>query len=184
MKKVLIVCFSLLVSLLFAAPVSAGTTAHTNVQFKVEGGPFNIKSPNPNVDFKTITIDGSIQTLSMDLGTMVIKDFRGLGDGWKITVQADPFRDGNRELTTGSLELSGIEEIKTAGNTTSELPNIVEKGSIILDGQAKKIISARHGTGMGEFQVKFKPLKFTVNTTELVLGNYHTKVTYTLTTGP
>lgn len=187
-KKLLAVCLSCLIFLLPTTPANAEpnkTETEVKVGVHVKKGTLSIQGPKTkNIDFNTITIDGSTQTLELDLEEFIISDFRGEGAGWNVTVEASKFVSGNRELPkSSSFQLEGVKYIEPV-NTSSPLPQVYE-GPFILDvAGVHTILSAKKDEGMGQYKVKFKPLKLILNTSELYHGNYKSTITYSITTGP
>lgn len=185
-KKLATVLFTCLLLLISSIPVNASSGASTDVEVEVIGGTLNIDSPAAKIDLEAITIDGETHIIEATLGTMIVSDFRGLGHGWNVTVKAEQFTSGTRALPTNSLALNGIDSI-TPINTSSKPPSVVPNGPINLDtgsGSAQKILSANPGSGMGKYEITFKPLTLTVNTSELFSGNYNSVITYSIVTGP
>lgn len=186
-KKLRVLFLSCLSLLLLTVPVGA-ETATTTVNVTVIGGLLNIDVEEPTIDLGSITIDGKTQTLAMDLGTMKVLDFTGMGAGWHVTVEATPFTNGAKELPKNSLKLLGIESISPI-NEPKGMPSFDENTSYVLDGgTAQTIITAEKGMGMGEFNVEFaeEALKLTVNTAQILASEtpYKSIITYTIVAGP
>lgn len=206
-NKLLTLCLSILVILMPAMPVNAkgnagSTSAEVEVDVKVKGGSLSIETDNKKVKFKNITIDGEIQELNADLEPLKVMDFRGEGAGWNITVKADvlPKKNDNndnkgnngnngneksRKFPEGSLQLTGIESIIPSKNTPSDQqPDIIDNGPIILNNSAQRLLAADSNKGMGQFTIKLKELRLTINTNEILAGDYKSKITYTIVSGP
>lgn len=179
---------ALLGSVMFSQTAFAATTGTTPAEVTIQGGALGIVVPASSIDFGTISIDGTVKTLTSNLDNMTIEDFTGTGNGWNVTVQSSQFTDGVNTLPSSSLELKGIDTITPLG-TTSPLPTVSGIAPYAIDGgSALKILSSATNQGMGKFDVAFlaDALELTIdtNTVKTTGVPYQSTITWTLVTGP
>lgn len=182
-KRISVFILSFLTLFMVSMPVRAVTIDSTTVEISIKGGSLDIISPVAKIDFDSVIIDGNLQTIPVDLGTLVVTDFRGTGEGWHVTITANQFTDGIKSLPTGCLKYNGIDSI-TPVNTSFGLPEVVNDSFNLDTGTAQKILSAAPENGMGKFEIEFNQMELIVNTSELYSGKYKTTLTYNVVSGP
>ncbi|QST02785.1 WxL domain-containing protein (plasmid) [Pontibacillus sp. ALD_SL1] len=172
----------------------AATTDTTDAQVSIQAGNLEIVSPNANVDFGTISVDGTTQTVNLSLGTLVARDYRGTGEGWHINMQATPFtQTGGLGLTlpTNTFKLNGISSIvQTDGS--SGLPVVSGAAPWTIDSGAVEIVTAAVNDGLGSFDIDFpvNALSLDVDTAGNVVDPgetptvFNSTITWTIVTGP
>lgn len=163
---------------------------------------FQFMKTKPSASEKKIKIDQSIyNTYSKENGVYVkIKDGRTKdANPWNLTVQMDEFTsaDGQSKLTGSEVLLNKIalQEV-IHPNTNNETiitpistmkPQLLKENLAILgNAQAKRLLEAKAGEGIGTWRLQFLlsdiQLKTLANTG--IAGNtYNTKITWTLTDG-
>ena len=153
---------------------------------------WNIIAPNPTLNFGIVTLDGSIQNMTANLGVLKVSHQGANPDGWRVTVSATPFSQvsGSLTLPANSLRLNGIQTIvQTAGS--SLLPAAIA-GNTPIDNGAVEILSASAGRGEGDFDVHFPPDALELNIdTNLPLADpaqnptvYRSTITWIMSVGP
>src|SRR3990172_7762447 len=73
--------------------IAAGTAAAAKVTVVVTGGPLDIQLPFSDQSLNGVTLDGTNQTTTGTLGETRIRDARGTGAGWYVTVSATDFEE-------------------------------------------------------------------------------------------
>jgi hypothetical protein len=195
MKKLGALGLSAVLALSFSTSVFAATDT-TSTQVSVQSGALSITSPSASVDFGTITVDGTIQTVNANLGTMNVADNRGTGDGWNVTVSASQFTQTGgvaspKVLPTNTFKLNDINSItQTVGS--SALPTKAGTAPWTIDTGAIQILSAAVGDGLGTFDITFPAsvLALDIDTAADVVDpahnptSYASTITWTIATGP
>ena len=187
-KGIFVLGITMVCTLLPVEKTEAAVSDTTTIQVVVQGGGLSVITPNTNVDFGTITIDGSVKTVSAPLGTMSVVDLTGTGSGWNVTVAATQLSNGTSTMPMNSLKLLGIQSITPIG-TASPSPSIVGAGNYTLDGgTANKILSASSNQGMGKYNIDFLPnalrLSVDTNLVKMSASPYTSTITWTMVTGP
>lgn len=167
------------------------------VSTSIKGGGISIlytPSMTEDGNFHEVTVDGTIQELTTNIGNITITDFRSTGQGWDVTVQATPFTEvGGVGYTfpNNSLTLEGI-------NSSSQTLASIESNATVIDsGSPVQIASANTNQGMGKTELTFfnNGLKLFVDTkNKLVDPNnltgpnsstpYKSVITWAVSTGP
>lgn len=155
-KTVLALILTLSLFLLFGGVSHAATSTATAASVQVGGGNLSIAAVNPTVDFGTVTLSGSAQTVNKTVGDVNETDLTGTGAGWHVTVKASQFASGSYSLPVGSLQLAAPTAITKTGGTTSAAP-VTQTGApwVIDTASAVPVLSAATGTGMGTYTSTF-----------------------------
>ena len=194
--------FSLLVStgLLFGlssqAFAAGGTGADTtNASVTLQSGAFDVIAPQASADFGNIQVDGTVKNADVNFaGSLVAKDFRGTGAGWRVNVRASQFTHaGGTTLTlpTSTLTLHSVSSITPEAGTTSPNPTSLHTTDAVIDtGSDVGVASAALNNGMGAYDVAFvnPSMSISVDTSLPVIDGgadtlYTSTITWTIVTG-
>ena len=154
---------------------------------------WNLTSPNPILNFGTVTVDDTVQVLTANLGVMPVSHQGANPDGWRVTVSAAPFSQingGSLSLPVNTLKLNPIQSI-TQTSGSSLLPMAIA-GSHVIDSGAVEIINAPAGSGEGDFSVAFSPdaLELSIDTSRVIVDplnnptTYRSTITWSMSVGP
>jgi len=176
---------SLLFVLSMQSNVLAATTGTTPGEVTLQSGILDITAPLTTVNFGTIIVDSTLQSVNADLSDLSITDNRGTGEGWNITLSASQFTQNSGvtplKLPTNTLALNGISTITqtlgtSGGPTTTLSPWMIDTGAV-------KIVSAASNKGMGTFVVDFplNSISLDVDTAQKVIDPANNPTVYTST---
>lgn len=143
-------------------------------------------------NFASTTLTGATQTITTNYNDWRVKDARGSGAGWNVTMLASQFSDGGatpKTLPASSLKLK--QPVVTVVDPLNlALPPVVTVGPYTLDGaSAIKVASAAAAAGQGEWNfdhanlVASKDLELTIPANASA-ATYTSTITSTLATGP
>ncbi|MFT9116821.1 MAG: WxL domain-containing protein [Sporolactobacillus sp.] len=166
----------------------AATSATTNAQVAVTGGNLSIATANPTVNFGSVALSSTAQTVNATVGDVDESDLTGTGAGWHVAVGASPFSTGGttpNKLPEGSLSLSAPTGTDATGGTTSAAPTVTSGAPWLVDsGNSVNVLSAATGTGMGTYATHFTaPIALTVPSSAYV-GTYSSTLTWQIITAP
>jgi hypothetical protein len=191
-KRILTFVLTALLVMGSVAPVLAeepDPPAQPAGSIEIEPGDLSLTTQE-TVEFPGFTYDGQAHPdiESSNPAIWNVADFRGSGDGWKITVQASNFvNTENSELTiaASNFEIQLLDEhVKDKdhdGQGVFEKPASEVTGYADLDGE-KTLVAAEEDTGMNAYTLEptFR-LSVPANT---YAGEYNATVTVTLHQGP
>jgi hypothetical protein len=172
-------------------------TKTTALSLNLVSGDFSLAAPAASINFGSLTVDGAVQNLTGNLGTLVVADWRGTEEGWHVTVSASPFTQSNTgvnpalTLPVGSLALSGVNTI-TQTSGSSVLPSASGGSPWTIDNGAVTLLSANAGEGVGTFDITFpvSVLTLTIDTKNQLVDPdndptiYESTITWTVNAGP
>jgi hypothetical protein len=179
---------------IFAMCLGVATWAATTtvVSGGIVSGKKNIESLPVMEDFPEVTEikDKSVVVKTGLSGPLVISDFSGNGDGWRLGVWASQFQeeDGGVEmLPKGSLVLSFPQAVKVTNPLKA--PVIKQDQPWVLDGDLPvTIVKADKNQGAGSYEINFPEdaLSLTLNpgTTSKKPTLYESTLTWLLIAGP
>jgi len=207
MKRILLI-ISLFLVISAVAVYAVTDNSSTVVNIGIVSGKLSlIKKPKMKkpVVFKDSKDIPDEVTFSMD-GPLVIEDFRGIAEGWKLSVQATPFEESEPSggfvkgskpvvLPEGSLVLSFPEKFANVKNE-NPLPLVKSRQRWIIDeGLPVTIVKADEKSSSGSYRVVFPKdtFQFTIQP-NLVKEDkrnfpnnitvYRSYVTWSITAGP
>lgn len=171
--------------------VNAGNS--TVVIGGIQSGTKSIEKVPVISNFPSITEikDKPIEITTGLSGPLVISDFTGIGDGWRLGVWASQFAEKNKTngatLPKGSLVLSFPKEVVT--NSGIQVPTLNADQPWILDGDMPiTILKADKNKGAGNYELEFPDdaLTLTLNpgTSSKKPTQYKTVITWMLIAGP
>lgn len=172
--------------------VKAGTS-NTVVIGGIQSGSKNIESVPVISDFPPVTEikDKPIKITTGLSGPLIVSDFTGLGDGWRLGVWASQFTEQDKNngatLPKGSLVLSFPKNIVT--NVGISAPTLNADQPWVLDGDMPiTIMKTEKDKGAGGYELEFPEdaLHLTLNpgTTSKDPTKYKTTITWMLIAGP
>lgn len=164
-------------------------TSKDSTQMNLEPGTLSLsRKVLANINFN-VTLTGTVHEESIPYNdTIVVEDTRGTGEGWSLTVQANPLTNNNgTNLGSGLLSLSGLSIYdETTSDKSIELLN-ENTFSTDIDNGPINLKSPRQG---GVIEYNFDSVNLKVDPSRLKVketseGNsYSTIITWTLSTGP
>ncbi|MGI2327626.1 WxL domain-containing protein [Planococcus sp. YIM B11945] len=136
-------------------------------------------------NFGMVQLSGATQTTTAQLDIASIIDARGTGDGWNVTVKAQPLsltEDGS-VLSENKLTLA-VPTVQKVDGGSSEVSTIATSGGNIDNANGVNILTAQGNGGMGSFTIDPIAMTLTLLPKEVFSGNYSTTVSVELTNGP
>jgi hypothetical protein len=133
--------------------------------------------------FNNITLDGTTQDTTANINSFTVKDARGTGKGWSVTVSASPFTNGEKILSPNSLEI-GAPTVEKLDSGSSEVHTIDTFGGYIDNESPLTMLTAKEHGGMGTFTIKPITMTLTLQPKEVYAGTYTSTITVQLIAGP
>lgn len=165
--------------------VFAGTTlaADTGVDSTITGGNLELSAISATA-FSGTTLNGEIQEdTTASIQPFTIKDARGTGTGWNLSISATPFTNpvAPKALSPNTLTIAApATEAVTGSSLAADLAAL---GGAIDNGSVK-VLTAEVNEGMGTFNIASIPMALNLKPSEVYAGKYSTTVSVTLTNGP
>lgn len=152
---------------------SGGATATVNAGTLTETGTFG--------ETVSATLDGTDQTVSYTLPVKV-KDARGNGSGWNLTISGTPLSDSSSHTLTQQVSAATAACAGGGNSCTNATSSAPPTYAVVIGGTAQKFFSADANSGMGIINV-------TATVQVIVPGNafagtYTTTLTLASVTGP
>lgn len=169
-----------------------GTTASTTVtvtevpvgaetaSISIIGGALFIQTTP--VDFGTLELTGSQQTVDTQPAAWGAGDATGAGAGWNVSMTSTDFVSGSNSIDVSNfmIMIDQANVVTQSGNTAPQ--SQVATFQSLSDTTPLKILSAAAGTGMGSYQ--FTPDFRLVVPGETAAGDYQSLMTVTINAGP
>jgi hypothetical protein len=185
MKKTMVTLF-ILAALMFMSvrPVFADAT------IGIQGGTLSFTTEA--ITFTGVTLDGTTQEgIAGETGQWEVSDPTGTGSGWKVTVEADDFKEDSaptkiiaaHNITMILLpeHLANLEETGYPNNALPVIEGTFDEEYLSIGSQQILLVAAAD-TGMGTYG--FSPdFQLTVPASTY-MGDYTSIITVTLTAGP
>jgi hypothetical protein len=131
---------------LVALPAQAATDP-TNIT--LTGGSLDFGTPFSAGDFPSTQLNGSVQTVTADVGNWSVNDARGSLLGWNVTIAAGQFTSAGADtLPVGSLSLTAP-TVSAGSGQAGGLAPIVQSLTPIDAGSAVPLVVAAPLTGQG-----------------------------------
>lgn len=145
----------------------AATTDTTTTQVGIQAGGLSLDyTGSTTVDFGTVTLNGTTQTVTAGISKLTVGDATGTGSGWHVSASASQFTEvggAGLKIPKGSLKLAAPSTIAATGGTTSPAPTIKTGAPwSIDDGSSYMVVSAAVGQGMGNYDVTFPAVALTL----------------------
>ena len=156
-----------------------------NPSITVASGGLNFGvAPAISSPFAGITLNGTDQTDTAELGSFRADDLTGTGDGWTVSVQASQFSNvgASRQLVIGSLEMAAP-TVSAAGDTTSPEPTLTSGPYPIDNGSPVTIATAAANEGMGQYTFGATELTLSIPA-DAYTDTYSSTLTITLAATP
>lgn len=166
-----------------SAPALAATESGTT-EATINGGSLSIENLSIS-SFAETTLDGSVQTLTTDIGDYTVVDSTGSGSGWQLNVDAAPLTNADDyALPANSLNMSApsvsAEEGSSDSGTIATQEGDIDTGSET----GVNILSAQADGGMGTFTLSDTDLSLDLQPKDVKEGTYTSTVTFSLVSGP
>lgn len=170
-------------------PIPNATNIGTPTQFDGQVALTNF----PKLTFETQKISGRTEKIVAN-GTgdevpgLRVDDVSGEGEGWNLRVKASKFlrqSDNSTELVGATLEFPKVSPVTFSNSKNKDKAPIVNKVSTSFDENARTLVSASEGSGMGAWEVAYdgdNGIHLNLPSGQL-LGVYETTITYQLTVG-
>jgi len=164
------------------------TIASTSIQ----SGEFSLSNMTPSVFFGSVVVDNTIQTIHVNLPDLQVKDHRGTGAGWNLSVEGTPLTstaNPSSALEPNSFIFNGIQSISTISGNSFTSSTIVST-PVSIDNGSVKIVGVSAGGSTGTYDIVFPTdvLSLFVDTSEPLNINgptsFESTITWTLSTGP
>jgi hypothetical protein len=179
-----------------ALALPAGASAETDsTSVALSGGSLSFTTAPMADDFASTILTGATQTVTAGFNDWRVKDARGSGAGWNVTMQASQFSDGQatpKTLPAGSLKLKTpvVSAVDPLNLAVAPIVSLTPTPPWTLDGGSSvKVVSAAAGTGEGEWNFDHanlaasKDLELKVPA-DASATTYSSTITSTLSTGP
>ncbi len=166
---------TILVASLFVLGSAVADTQKVNV--KVAGGLLNLIGPAGDAGLADVTLDGTDQNTTGDLGLFRIVDPRGTGQGWYLTMGSSDFEeinDAGKKISSqlGGFKVTNANLIAVSGNGNVDPDNIeLAPADVLLDSPSPDGRGVNTTAPSVELQIP----------AETFIGTYSATVTATLT---
>ncbi|MFC3040746.1 WxL domain-containing protein [Virgibacillus xinjiangensis] len=172
---------TLAVGLAAGAFAPSALAASQDVESTITGGTLSLDAPTIQT-FSGVELNGAIQTSTASIDEFTVKDARGSGEGWKLSVSSTQLTNGTNTLPAGSLKIT--EPTLTAGEGSDDLSTVNVLSGAIDNESGVKLLSAETDGGMGTYTVSGSNLNINLQPKDAKAGTYSSTVTFNLTTGP
>lgn len=113
----------------FSTTASAAADEEVTTEATINGGSLSIEGLTLE-NFAETTLDGTIQTLTTDIGDYSVVDSTGSGSGWQLNVNAAPLtNDAGDALPANSLNMDGQSVASEEGSSSIDTVN-TDSGNI------------------------------------------------------
>jgi hypothetical protein len=186
-KRIFLFAFSLATAVSLLGGSAFAATANGAVT--VASGGLTITTQAGSVDFGTVTLDGTDQTVAATAApTFRIKDASGSNAGWNVTFSATSFSDGSNTIanTNFTFNPTGGTVSHVSGQAINATNGPKETGGGAVDmSAARKVITtaATYGKGRYDYTPLAGNFSLAVAATTLV-GSYTSTLTATVASGP
>ena len=158
--------------------IAAGTAAAAKVTVVVTGGPLDIQLPFSDQSLNGVTLDGTNQTTTGTLGETRIRDARGTGTGWYVTVSATDFEeesDPGKTIPAGGFRVPVAPTVTVLSGFDGGI--VADSGPLAAPGLT--LLVSPNPNGRGRFSVT-PDLELDVPA-ETYIGTYASTITETIT---
>jgi hypothetical protein len=171
------------------ATTASAFAATANGTVSVASGGLTITTQSGSVDFGTVTLDGTDQTVAATAApTFRVKDATGSNAGWNVTFSATNFVDGSNNIpnTSFTFNPTGGSISLVSGQAINATNGPKETGGGAVDmSAARKVVTtlANYGKGRYDYTPLAGNFSLSVPATTLI-GSYASTLTATVASGP
>lgn len=169
----------------FSTTASAAANEDRETEATINGGSLSIEDLNVN-SFAETTLDGTVQTLTTDIGDYTVVDSTGSGSGWQLNVNAGALTTGEDgfSLPANSLSLDGHTVSADEGSSSSDTVGTGGGAIDTGDDTGINVLSADADGGMGTFTIADTDLSLVLQPKDVKAGTYTSTVNFSLVSGP